>query len=200
MKKVAHIISSPRTAASISRKLGNAVVERIKEKYPDSIVTVQDVAKNPFPQLDETILGSFFTPAEQRSAEQKVINQLSEEAIRMLQEADIIVLETALYNFSITSTLKAYIDFVARAGYTFGYTESGAEGLLKNKKMYVAFSGGAIYSEGMFKAFDFNIPYIKAMFGFLGVTDITVFRTEGLNIPIIQDTALQKGIESIVIA
>lgn len=200
MKKVLHIISSPRTAASVSRKLGKAVIEKIWEKYPDASLKERDVAKMRFPHLEENHISSFYTPEGDRSAAQQLDVQLSDTVIAELVEADIIVIDTSMYNFSVPSTLKAYIDHVTRRDLTFRRTENGPEGLLKNKKLYIAFSGGGIYSEGPFQAFDFNVPYIQTIFGFLGITDSTVFRVEGLNVPVVQDTAFQKGIDSIVIA
>jgi FMN-dependent NADH-azoreductase len=200
MKKILHIISSPRQSSSVSRKLGTEIVKKITEKYPESVLTERDLTKNLFPHLEESHINSFFTPAENRTAEQEEVIRHSDETIAELQDADIIVIDSPMYNFSIPSTLKAYIDHVARAGHTFRYTENGPEGLLKNKKLYIAFSGGAVYSEGVYKAYDFNIPYMKAVFGFLGITDITVFRAEGLNIPALKDEAFQKAVESIAVA
>ena len=200
MKKVLHIISSPRTAASVSRKLGNAVVGKIMEKYPHSSLKERDLAEMRFPHLEEKHITSFYTPESDRSADQQLDVRLSDAVIAELVEADIIVIDTSMYNFSVPSTLKAYIDHITRRDLTFRRTENGPEGLLKNKKLYIAFSGGGIYSEGPFQSFDFNVPYIKTIFGFLGVTDSTVFRVEGLNVPVVQDTAFQKGIDSIVIA
>jgi len=199
MKKVLHIISSPRREASVSRKLGKAVLEKIEEKYPGCVVKERDLTKTLFPHLEEVHINSFFTPADTRTAEQVTAVKDSDETIAELLEADIIVIDSPMYNFSIPSTLKAYIDHITRRGHTFSYSENGPEGLLKNKKMYIAFSGGAVYSEGIYQAYDFNIPYMKAIFGFLGITDISVFRAEGLNIPVVQDTALQKASESIAI-
>jgi len=200
MKKVLHIISSPRTEASVSRKLGKAVVEKIIEKYPDSIVKERDLDKGQFPHLEERHINSFFTPEENRSPEQQQAVQLSDEVIAELHEADILVVETSMYNFSVPSRLKAWIDHISRIGHTFRNSPNGPEGLLKNKKLYIAFSGGSIYSEGAFQAYDFNVPYLKALFGFFGVTDVSVFRVEGLSVPVVQESAFQKGIESIVIA
>ena len=112
-------------------------------------------------------------------------------------DADIIVIGAPLYNFSIHSSLKAWIDHIVRAGITFKYDENGANGLVTGKKVYVAFSSGGIYSEGPWKPFDFVEPYLKHILGFIGLTDITIFRVEGTNIPVVQDTALEKGISSI---
>lgn len=200
MKKILHIISSPRGSASVSRKLGNAVVQKIKDKYPNARIRERDLTLDHFPHLEEEQIKSFFTKEELRSPEQQSAVKLSDEVIAELLEADILVVDTSMYNFSVPSRLKAWIDHIARAGHTFRYTDKGPEGLLKNKKLYIAFSGGAVYSEGAYQAFDFNVPYIKAVFSFLGITDISVVRAEGLNIPAIKDQAFQKGVESIVIA
>lgn len=199
MKHILHIISSPRIEVSASRKLGNAVLEQIRKKYPDSIVQERDLTKNLVPLLEEVHINSFFTPAENRSPEQEAINQYSEDLISELKKADIIVMESPMYNFSVPATLRSYFDYTSRAGYTFRYDENGPQGLLSDKKLYIAFSGGNIYSEGPFQHNDFNVPYIKSVFGFYGINDISVFRAEGLAIPGIQETALERGIASIVI-
>lgn len=199
MKQILHIISSPRVEVSASRKLGNAVLEKIQEKYPDSAVIERDLTKNLVPLLEDVHINSFFTPAESRSPEQETINQYSEGLISELQEADIIIIESPMYNFSVPATLRAYFDYTSRAGYTFSYDENGPKGLLNNKKLYVAFSSGNIYSEGPYQSYDSNVPYVKNVFGFYGVTDVSVFRAEGLSIPGIMENALEKGIESIVI-
>src|SRR6218665_55331 len=118
MKKILHVITSPRTQSSMSRKLGNAVIEKIKEKYPDSVIKRRDLEKEHFPHLEEEQINSFFTTEENRSVEQQRAISLSDEAISELHEADIIVLETSMYNFSIPSRLKAWIDHISRAGKT----------------------------------------------------------------------------------
>lgn len=199
MKQILHIISSPRIEVSASRKLGKAVLEKIQEKYPDSKVKERDLTKNLVPLLEEVHINTFFTPAENRTPEQEAINQYSEGLIAELQEADIIVIESPMYNFSVPASLRAYFDFTSRAGYTFSYDENGPKGLLNNKKLYIALSSGNIYSEGPYQSYDSNVPYVKNVFGFYGVTDVSVFRAEGLSIPGIMENALEKGIESIVI-
>jgi FMN-dependent NADH-azoreductase len=199
MKQILHIISSPRIEVSASRKLGKSVVEKIQEKYPDSIIKERDLTKNLVPLLEDVHINSFFTPSESRSPEQEEINHYSEGLISELQEADIIVVESPMYNFSVPATLRAYFDQTSRAGYTFSYSEKGPEGLLKNKKLYIAFSSGNIYSKGPYQVYDFNVPYIKGIFSFYGVTDVSVFHAEGLSIPGIMETALENAIESIVI-
>ena len=97
-----------------------------------------------------------------------------------LQSADIVVIGAPMYNFSVSSTLKAWIDHVARAGVTFKYGANGPEGLLKNKKLYVFTSRGGVYSQGPAKSMDFHETYLRAVLGFLGITDISFIHAEGL--------------------
>ena len=202
MKKVLRLISSPRAEASLSIKLGNAVIEKIKEKYPDSSIKQRDLTKNPFPHIDEVLINAFFTPTEKLSKEQSEAIKLSDEAIAELQEADIIVIDTPMYNFSIPSTLKTYLDHIVRRGVTFTGVvvgnETKIEGLLKNKKVYLAFSSSGIYSEGVLQSYDFSVPLMKAVLGWMGMTDVTAFRAEGIRF-VGEEIAFQKGIESIAI-
>jgi len=200
MKKVLHIISSPRGEASVSKKLGNAIIEKIKAKYPNSIVNERNLTSNLFPHLDEAQIGSWFTPAQNRTVEQNKVIRISEQAIEEMQEADTYVIDAPFYNFAIPSTLKAYLDHVARPGITFRCKEDGKpEGFLKNKKAYVATASSGVYSEGEFQSFDFATPYLKFLLGFLGVTDVTIIRAEGLRIEGVKETAFEKGVESIMI-
>ncbi|MDB5118200.1 MAG: azoR [Mucilaginibacter sp.] len=197
MKKILHIISSPRGDASLSIKLGNAIIEKIKTAYPGSTVKESNLVKKQFPHLEEAHITSFFTPAENRTPENIAAIKHSDDAIHEIADADIIVIGAPLYNFSIHSTLKAWIDHVVRAGVTFKYDENGPEGLIKNKKVYIALASGGIYTEGPMQSLNFVEPYLKTILGFIGLTDITVFRVEGSSIPGIKDTALEKGIGSI---
>lgn len=200
MKKILHIISSPRGDASMSIKLGNAIIEKLQAAYPDSKVKEHDLLKDRFPHLDEMHIASFFTPEENRSAQNKEAIRPSDEAIQEITDADIIVIGTPLFNFGIPSSLKAWIDHIARAGVTFKYDKNGAEGLVKDKKVYVAMASGGIYSDGPMASYDFAVPYLRSALGFLGMTDITVYRVEGTMIPTIQDTALEKAVDGILIS
>ncbi|MFA6083683.1 FMN-dependent NADH-azoreductase [Mucilaginibacter sp.] len=197
MKKILHIISSPRGEASLSIKLGNAIIEKIQAANPGSTVTENNLVNKQFPHLEEAHLASFYTPAENRTPANLVAIKHSEESIQEILDADIIVIGAPLYNFSIHSTLKAWIDHIVRAGVTFKYDGNGPEGLIKGKKVYIALSSGGVYSDGPMKPFDFAEPYLKHMLSFIGMSDITVVRVEGTSIPGIQDTALEKGINSI---
>jgi FMN-dependent NADH-azoreductase len=199
MKKILHIISSPKGQNSFSIKLGNAIIDKIKAANPGSTVAVKDLTKNPFPHLEEATLAAFYTPTENQTPENKEALKNSDQAIAEIYDADIIVIGAPLWNFGIPSVLKAWIDHIARANATFKYSEAGAEGLVKNKTVYVAMASGAIYSSGPYQAFDFVSNYLKGLLGFLGMTDLTVFRVEGSAFPGQAESALQKGIDSIII-
>jgi FMN-dependent NADH-azoreductase len=199
MKKILHIISSPRGDASMSIKLGNAIVEKIQAAYPGSTVTESNLVAKQFPHLEEAHLTSFFTPAESRTPENLAAVKHSDAALKEIQDADTIVIGAPMYNFNIHSTLKAWIDHIVRSGITFKYGENGPQGLIKGKKLYIAIASGGIYTEGPMQSADFIAPYLKFMLGFIGITDISIFRIEGTMVPGVQDSALQKGIDSIVI-
>lgn len=199
MKRILHLISSPRGSESLSIKLAEATISKIQERYPDSEVDTVDLIKTHVPHLDTAHLRSFYTPAETLTPEDQDAIRYSDHAISQLLAADVIVIGAPLYNFGIHSSLKAWIDHIARAGKTFSYGEKGPEGLVKNKKVYIAMSSGGVYSEGPYKTNDFVSSYLTTVLGFLGMTDLTVFRVEGINIPGLKEGALDRAIESIVL-
>ena len=198
MKKILHIISSPRGEASFSIKLGNAIVEKIKAEHPGSTVAEVNLVEQNFPHLEEAQISSFFTPAENRSVAAQEAIKHSDQAIEAINDADIIVIGAPMYNYSIPSTLKAWLDHIIRAGVTFKYDEKGLHGLLdSSKKVYIAESTGGIYSEGPMQGNGFIAPYLKTVLGHIGLTDLTIFRVEGTSIPDVKDIALEKGIAGI---
>jgi len=199
-KKVLHIISSPKGGASVTRKLGDTIVEKIVAKYPDAVVKERDLAADVFPHLDELQIGAWFAPADARTDAQTQAVQVSDEAVREMQEADIYVIGAPFYNFAIPSTLKAYLDHITRPGITFRYNEEGKpEGFLKGKQAYIATASSGVYSEGPFQSFDHVRPYLTFILGFLGITDISFIRVEGLRIDGVKETAFEKGVQSIAI-
>lgn len=197
MTKVLHIISSPRGEQSLTSKLGTTIIDRIKTNDPGAIVKEHILSKNPYPHLEEVHVAGFFTPEEHRTPEQTAAIKNSDNAIAELQEADIIVIGVPMYNFSITSGLKAYFDHVARARLTFRYTENGYEGLLKGKKAYLAVSSAGVYESGKMQPLDFATPYVKHFLSFIGITDVTVFRVEGTAIPGLAETAFDKAVGNV---
>jgi FMN-dependent NADH-azoreductase len=199
-KKVLHLISSPQGEVSLTKKLGNVVIEKIKEKYPDSVIKERDLVSEPFPHLDQMQIGSWYTPAENHTAEQSKAITLSNEAIAEMQEADIYVINAPFYNFAIPTTLKAYLDHIVRPGITFSYSNEGVpEGLLKNKKAYVTIASSGVYSEGPLQQLDYVSPYLTMLLGFIGITDISFVRAEGTRLEGIKETAFEKGVASITI-
>ena len=197
--KILNLISSPRGAESFSIKLGNAIVAKLEAANPHSTVKVHDLTNPPFPHLEEVHLQSFFTPAEAHTPDMATAIKHSDRALEELMDADTIVIGAPLYNFGISSTLKAWIDHIVRPGKTFAYSDKGPQGLVKNKKVYIAISSGGVYSEGPMKSHDFVEPYLRTMLGFLGMTNLTVYRVEGVKMPGIMEHALEKAIASIEI-
>jgi len=200
MKNILHIISSTRGEESISTQLGNAIIAKLQAAEPDSTVITTDLEKRPLLHLNESRTTAMRTPQDLRTAEQTEHLKESDAAVATAFAADIIVISTPLINFSIPSSLKVWLDNIARAGITFSYSAEGAKGLLTGKKVYIALASGAIYSEGPMQSYDHAIPYLKSMLSFIGLTDITVLRAEGTSIPGIQDVALEKAIESFAVA
>ena len=199
MKKILHLKSSLQGKESNSIKLGNAIVEKILEKYPGSTVEELNLVDIEIPHVTPAVLRTFFIPADQHTEEEKGYIKFSNTLVKQLMDSDIIVIGAPLYNFTIHSSLKAWIDHITRAGITFGYGETGPVGMVEGKKVYIAMSSGAIFSEGPYKINDFVAPYLKAFLSFLGMTDLTIIRAEGLKIPGVKEQAMEKGINSIII-
>ena len=180
MAKVLHIDSSVRSNGSLSRQLGGEFVAKLQAADALTTVVTRDLAANPVPHLTEQMMGAYFTPAEQRNAEQAQVIKTSDALVDELLAADTIVIGAPMYNFSVTSGLKAWIDHIARAGRTYKYGANGAEGLVTGKKVYVFVASGAAYSEGPYAAYDFVTTYLRSVLGFLGMTDVSFIVAEGV--------------------
>ena len=199
--KILQINSSARTEGSHSTKLATALVERLSATQSQAEVTVRDLGRTPHPMLDGAALQALFTPAEQRTSEQVARVALDDALIEEIQSADVVVLGAPMYNFGVTAQLKNWIDAISRAQVTFRYTEQGYEGLLKGKKVYVVLTRGGLYRN---TPSDTQTPYLKTLFGFLGMTDVQFLYAEGLaKGPEAEQTALasaQQQIEEAVLA
>jgi len=192
-------MSSLQGKESNSIKLGHAIVEKIQQKYPGSTVEELDTVASEIPHLNPDMLRTFFIPTDKLTQGEKASIRFSDEVVKQLFGADIIVIGAPLYNYTIHTSLKAWIDHITRAGITFGHNEKGLVGLVTGKKVYVAMSSGGVYSEGPGKANDFVAPYLKAFLGGLGMTDVTVVRAEGLKVPGVMEHAMEKAVDSIQI-
>src|ERR1700678_3345032 len=174
-----HLDTSP-LEASISRELGREFVKTWKAAHADGHVIYRDLAASPPKPVDSAWIYSNFTPAPSRSEEQTAALALSEELIDELQQADEYVIGVPFHNFSIPSVLKLWIDQITRGGRTFSYGESGPKGLLEGKKATVLVASGGVYEPGTPRAaVDFIQPYLKAILGFIGVTDVTFINAGG---------------------
>jgi len=179
--RILHIESSPLHERSVSRKLAARILAELKAKHPDSEIIERDLAANPLPHLNGLTVGAFFTPPEHRNEMLSEAVKLSDQVVDELLAADIIVIGAPMHNFSIPSALKAWIDHVVRTGRTVRYTEWGPQGLVpSSKKVIIASARGGFYSDGPMKALDYQETYLKAVLEFIGLTDISFVRAEGV--------------------
>jgi FMN-dependent NADH-azoreductase len=193
--KILQVNSSARREASHSTRLANRLVQRLREADPGASLTIRDLNATPHPVLDEVALGALFTPAGQRSSVQMARVALDDALIAEIAAADVVVLGVPMYNFGVPAPLKNWIDAISRAGVTFRYTESGPEGLLKGKKVYVALTRGGKYRN---TPADTQVPYLKMVLGFLGMTDVQFVYAEGLAMgPEAEQDALASAHEQI---
>ncbi len=174
---ILQINTSARRDGSNSTRLANDIVARLLAANPQATRTLRDLAVTPHPVLDEAALGALFTPADQRSVEQAARVALDDELIAEVQRHDTIVLGVPMYNFGVPVQLKTWIDAIARAGVTFRYAENGPQGLLVDKTVYVALARGGIHRD---TNNDSQVPYLKSVLGFLGITDVRFIYAEGL--------------------
>jgi len=176
--KILQINASARRQGANSTKLAQTVVDKLTATQPGASVTLRDLAANPVTVLDEAALGALFTPTEQRNAAQAAVVAEFDALIAEVMAHDAIVIGVPMYNFGVPVQLKAWIDAIARAGVTFRYTESGPEGLIKGKTVYLALARGGLYRD---QPHDSQVPYLKTVLGFLGLTDLRFIYAEGLN-------------------
>ncbi|MEM9004257.1 MAG: NAD(P)H-dependent oxidoreductase [Cyanobacteria bacterium P01_F01_bin.86] len=184
MVQILRIDSSSRLQGSHSRELADFFQATWLQQYPDDEVIRRDLVAVPIPHITETTIAGYYTPQEQHTEAMQAATALSDELIAELMAADVLLLSVPMYNFSIPSSLKAYIDQIVRVGYTFDMDpERGFYGLVENKQAFVTVAYGAAgYLEGPFSAMNFLEPYLEALLGFLGIKDIKFFAVEGTSV------------------
>jgi len=175
--KILQLNASARSAGANSTRLADAVTARLKAQHPGAEVVLRDFASDPHPVLDEPALTALFTPPAQRTPEQAARVALDDALIAQVKSADAIVLGVPMYNFGIPVQLKTWIDAIARAGETFRYGANGPEGLITGKKVYVTLARGGLYRD---TPADTQVPYLKSVLAFLGMTDVEFIYAEGL--------------------
>lgn len=175
--KILQINTAARASGANSTRLADEITARLIVQHPSAVLEVRDLAKQPHPGLDEAALGALFAPADQRTPTQAARVAMDDALIAQLQSADVVVLGVPMYNFGVSVQLKSWIDAIARAGVTFRYTENGPEGLVTGKKVYLALARGGLYRD---LPSDTQVPYLKTVLGFLGMTDVSCVYAEGL--------------------
>ena len=181
MTNLLYITASLSGPNSKSGLIGAEFLQTWQAANDPAHIVHRDLGDGAVPHLTGELLKAWMTPADQRSEREKALIRQSDPLLEEAEAAEVIVIATPMYNFAIPSTLKAWIDHITRAGRTFHYTAEGRpEGLLRNKKVFVIAARGGIYTgESPVKALDFQEPYLRAMLGFIGLTDVTFVHVEG---------------------
>jgi len=189
--KLLHIDSSILSGNSVSRQLTRAVVDQWRRVHPEIEVTYRDLAVEAPDHLSAEILGAGFVDPAQHSPLQRDQAALSEALLTEFLAADVMVIGAPMYNFSIPSQLKAWLDRVLVKGRTFKYTEQGPVGLAAGNRAVIVSSRGGIYSEGSpANVMDHQESYLTVALGFAGITDVSVIRAEGVNMTEKREQAL----------
>jgi len=179
MATLLKIDSSPMGEHSISRKLTTEFAAIWRKAHPGGTVISRDLSQTELPVGNRVWVGAAHTPADSHSPEQREALAVSDKLIAELQQADEYVFGVPMHNFSIPSTLKLWIDQVARAGKTFSYGADGPKGLLTGKKATLLIASGGVYERTAMESLNFVTPYLRAVFGFLGITDVRIVAAEG---------------------
>lgn len=190
MTQILHIDSSARHDGSITRELSRTITDLFAETDGSS-VTRRDL-NDGLPFIDGAWVAANFTPADDRSAEQKQVLALSDTLVAELEAADVVVIGVPVYNFNMPAVLKAWIDLVARAGRTFRYTENGPEGLLEGKRVVLAVASGGTQ---VGSPIDHMTGYLRHVLGFIGLKDVEIVAADALGSE--AETKLQAARDSI---
>lgn len=177
-RKVLVVTSSASGAASVSNQFVRQVVGALCHDHPGVQVASRDLDSAPLPHLDAEAVAAI--RGEPANAAQVAARARSDAVVAEVQGADTLVIGAPMYNFGIPSTLKAWFDHLLRAGITFRYTEAGPQGLLEGKRALVVLTRGGLYSEGPDMVLDAQEPHLRALLGFIGITDVTFVRAEKL--------------------
>jgi FMN-dependent NADH-azoreductase len=179
MATLLHLDSSPMGAASVSRHLSNTFVENWKKAHPGGTVVTRDLTASGLGSITAAWVAAAYTPVEQRTAEQKAVLAKSDELVAELLAADEYVMGVSMHNFGVPSVMKQWIDQIARVGVTFAYVDGTPKGLLTGKKATFVLAAGGTYGPGSAtESLNFVEPYLKTIFGFLGVANVE-FHTAG---------------------
>ncbi len=180
MPTLLHIDVSPRGDHSISRQVSRAAASAWKQKNPGGKVIERNLAQTKLTFVDMAWIAGAYSAPDQHTEEHKKALAISDQLVDELLAADEVVIGTPMYNFAIPAVLKAWIDHVVRAGKTFRYTADGPEGLAKGRKAVIAVASGGSYKQGSgMEAYNHEIPYLRHILGFIGITDVTFIEAGG---------------------
>ncbi|WP_117193798.1 FMN-dependent NADH-azoreductase [Rhizobium terrae] len=180
MSSILLVTSSPRGDESLSSKVAHDLANELSARDNGTSVVHRDLGANPIPHLDSVTTSAIRKAPADRTPEEAAAADYSDKLVAELLAADTVVIGTGLINFNIYSTLKSWIDNVARAGQTFRYTEKGPEGLATGKKVYIVLASGGVYSEGPAAGMNHAVPYLTTVLAFMGMVDVEVLYVEGL--------------------
>ncbi|MDQ2832540.1 MAG: NAD(P)H-dependent oxidoreductase [Acidobacteriota bacterium] len=173
---------SPRGDHSISRKLSQKFADEWQQSHSGGKIVPRDLARTTLPFVDLPWITGAFTAPDQHTSEHKDALKLSDELIAELLAADEIVISTPMYNFNVPAALKAWIDHIVRAGKTFSVGPDGYKGLMAGRKLTVLIASGSDFSAGTpYESYNLEAPYFPVVFGFIGITDITIVHAGGTN-------------------
>jgi FMN-dependent NADH-azoreductase len=179
MPTLLHIDSSPLYGRSVSRQLTGAFVAEWKSSHPDGAVIDRDLNATAISPITADWVGAAYTPEETRTPQQKEFLAHSDKLLAELEQADEYIFGVPMHNFGVPSVLKLWIDQIARVGRTFSYANGKPKGLIIGKKAtFIIATGGSYDAQTQMASFNFVEPYLRSVFGFLGVTDVT-FLTAG---------------------
>jgi FMN-dependent NADH-azoreductase len=184
MKKILHIIATPRGDESRTLKVSGSFLESLKNKYPSCAIDALDLFKDKLPPLTLKMVSGKYVllSGKDLSGELKEAWTDIERAITRFLSADAYLISAPMWNFGIPYVLKHYIDIILQPKYLFRYTDKGPEGLAKNKKMAVITSRGGDYSAASpFHSYDYQEPYLRAIFNLAGITDISFINAQPMD-------------------
>ncbi|MEH2458027.1 FMN-dependent NADH-azoreductase [Nostoc sp.] len=182
MVNILHIDSSPRGERSHSRELSKEFVNGWKTAHPGDAIAYRDLGHYPVPHVDEAWIAAAFSPPETHTPELTEAIRISDELVDEFFAADRYVFGVPMYNFNIPSTFKAYIDQIVRINRTVALDAQGFRGLVEGKKAVVITASGGDYSAtSPAAAYNFQEPYLRAIFGFIGLTDIQFINANSMN-------------------
>ena len=190
MKTLLHVKSSLFGDQGQSAQLAGSFISRWTQENPDSSVIERDLAADPVPHLDAFRMGALNTPEADRSEEQQTVVDLADQLLAEVKAADVIVIGLPMYNFSVPSQLKSWFDHLARAGVTFQYTETGVQGLIEDRPVYLISTRGGVYGD---EGSNMQISYVKQLLSFMGLNNQQLVIAEGLAMDDHRDAALEKA-------